>query len=107
MPDVNPSAPEGVTGLGFVALFPLTFLASTFVPVDTMPPALQTVAEWNPVTTLADSIRILFDNPHPPATPDDPWSIHHPIAYTLIWAVGIVLVCAPLAVRAYDRSISR
>ena len=44
--------PEGVTGLGFVALFPLTFLASTFVPVNTMPPALQTVAEWNPVSTL-------------------------------------------------------
>ena len=99
--------PEGVTGLGFVALFPLTFLASTFVPVDTMPPTLQTVAEWNPVTTLSDSIRILFANPHPPATPDDPWPIHHPIAYTLIWAIAIVAVCAPLAVRAYDRSISR
>jgi len=99
--------PEGVTGLGFVVLFPLTFLASTFVPVETMPPALQTVAEWNPVTTLADSIRVLFDNPHPPAGPGDPWPIHHPIAYTLIWAIGIVVVCAPLAVRAYDRSIAR
>jgi len=99
--------PEGVTGLGFVALFPLTFLASTFVPVDSMPPALQVVAEWNPVTTLSDSIRILFDNPHEPAGPDDPWPIHHPITYTLIWTVGIIAVCAPLAVRAYDRSISR
>jgi ABC transporter DrrB family efflux protein len=99
--------PEGVTGLGFVALFPLTFLASTFVPVDSMPPALQVVAEWNPVTTLSDSIRILFDNPHEPAGPDDPWPIHHPIAYTLIWTVAIIAVCAPLAVRAYDRSISR
>jgi ABC-2 type transport system permease protein len=99
--------PEGVTGLGFVVLFPLTFLASTFVPVDTMPPGLQTVAEWNPVTTLSDSIRILFDNPHPPAGPSDPWPIHHPIAYTLIWTVAIVVVCAPLAVRAYDRSISK
>jgi len=99
--------PEGVTGLGFVALFPLTFLAGTFVPVDTMPPALEAIAEWNPVTTLAESIRILFDNPHVPPTPDDPWSIHHPVAYTVIWAVGLVVICAPLAVRAYDRSISR
>ncbi len=99
--------PEGVTGLGFVALFPLTFLASTFVPVNTMPPALQTVAEWNPVSTLSDAIRVLFDNPRPPVTPGDPWPSHHPVAYTLLWAIAIVAVCAPLAVRAYDRSIAR
>jgi ABC-2 type transport system permease protein len=99
--------PEGVTGLGFVVLFPLTFLASTFVPVETMPAGLQTVAQWNPVTTLSDSIRILFDNPHGEPAANAPWPSHHPIAYTLLWAIGIVLVCAPLAVRAYDRSIAR
>jgi ABC-type multidrug transport system permease subunit len=99
--------PEGVTGVGFAVLFPLTFLASTFVPTDSMPSTLQTVADWNPVTTLADSIRILFDNPRTPAVPGDPWPSHNPIAYTAIWAVAIVLFCAPLAVRAYDRSIQR
>jgi ABC-2 type transport system permease protein len=99
--------PEGVTGIAFVVLFPITFVASTFVPTDSMPAALQTVAQWNPVSTLSDSIRVLFDNPRSPAGPGDPWPTHHPVAYTLIWAVGIVLVCAPLAVRAYDRSIAR
>jgi ABC transporter DrrB family efflux protein len=99
--------PEGVTGLGFVVLFPLTFLASTFVPVETMPAGLQTVAQWNPVTTLSDSIRILFDNPHGTPAANAPWPSHHPIAYTVLWAIGIVVVCAPLAVRAYDRSIAR
>jgi ABC-2 type transport system permease protein len=99
--------PEGVTGIGFVVLFPLTFVASTFVPSDTMPPVLQTVAEWNPVTTLSEAIRVLFDNPRTPVQPGDPWSIQHPVAYTVIWAIGIVLVCAPLAIRAYDRSIAR
>ncbi len=99
--------PEGVTGVAFTVLFPVTFLASTFVPISTMPGPLQVVAEWNPVTTLADALRILFGNPNTPVLPGDPWSIRHPIAYTVIWIVGIVLVCAPLAVRAYDRSISR
>jgi ABC-type polysaccharide/polyol phosphate export permease len=99
--------PEGVTGVAFVVLFPLTFLASTFVPTDSMPSALQTVAQWNPVTTLADSIRILFDNPRTIPAADAPWPSHHAIAYTVIWAVAIVLLCAPLAVRAYDRSIQR
>jgi len=40
--------PEGVQGIGFAALFPLTFVASTFVPVASMPGVLRTVAEWSP-----------------------------------------------------------
>jgi ABC transporter DrrB family efflux protein len=99
--------PEGVTGLGFVVLFPLTFVASTFVPTDSMPPVLQTVAQWNPVSTLSDAIRVLFDNPHTPAAADAPWPSQHPVAYTLLWSLAIIAVCAPLAVRAYDRSIAR
>jgi len=99
------STPEGVNGIAFVVLFPLTFIASTFVPVDSMPGPLKTVAEWNPVTTLADALRELFGNPNTPVRPGDPWSIAHPIAYTWIWIIAVVLLCAPLAVRAYQRSI--
>jgi ABC-type multidrug transport system permease subunit len=97
--------PEGVQGLGFGVLFPLTFVASTFVPIDNMPKVLQTIAAWNPVTTLADSVRVLFGNPIS-KLPAGFWSIDHPIAYTVIWIVAIVVVCAPLAVRAYQRSIA-
>ena len=97
--------PEGVMGVGFVALFPMTFIASTFVPVASMPGPLRTVAEWNPITTLADALRQLFGNPNTPVQPGDPWSIANPGAYTLIWIVGIVAVCSPIAVRAYRRSL--
>jgi ABC-type polysaccharide/polyol phosphate export permease len=100
-------SPEGVTGLAFVALFPLTFVASTFVPIESMPDPLQTVAAWNPVTTLSDAIRVQFGNPNTPPAPGDPWSTAHPVAYTLLWATALVVVCAPLAVRAYSRSVSR
>jgi ABC-2 type transport system permease protein len=101
------ATPEGVTGIAFVALFPITFVASTFVPTETMPGVLRTVAEWNPVTTLADAVRVQFGNPNTPTAPGDPWSIAHPMAYSIIWIVGIVAVCAPLAVRAYQRSIAK
>ena len=100
-------SPEGVTGVGFTVLFPLTFMASTFVPTSTMPGVLRVVAEWNPVTTLADAARILFGNPNTPTMPGDPWSIAHPIAYTIIWIVGIIVVCAPLAVRSYEKSLEK
>lgn len=99
-------SPEGVSGIAFAALFPVTFIASTFVPISTMPEPLRTIAEWNPTTTLADSLRELFGNPNTPVRPGDPWSIAHPVAYTWIWIVLIVVVVAPLAVRAYNRSIA-
>lgn len=99
--------PEGVTGVAFAALFPITFIASTFVPTSTMPGVLRTIAEWNPVTTLSDSLRAQFGNPNTPPAPGDPWSIAHPTAYSILWIVGIVVVCAPLAVRAYQRSIAK
>jgi ABC-2 type transport system permease protein len=97
--------PEGVQGVAFVVIFPVTFIASTFVPTSTLPGVLKTVAEWNPTSSLANGLRHLFENPGgvPPA--DGPWPLLHPVAYTLIWAVGIVVVCAPLAVMQYQRSI--
>ena len=99
--------PEGVTGIAFAVLFPITFIASTFVPTTTMPGVLRTIAEWNPVTALADAVRILFGNPNTPTAPGDPWPVANPIAYSIIWTIAIVVVCAPLAVRVYDRSIAK
>ena len=97
--------PEGVQGVAFVAIFPITFVASTFVPTHTLPSVLRTFAEWNPVTALAGALRHLFGNPGG-ALPAGPWPLAHPVEYALIWAVGIVVVCAPIAVRAYQRSIA-
>ena len=101
------STPEGVQGIAFVALFPMTFIASTFVPVASMPGPLKVVAEWNPITTLSDALRELFGNPNTPTTAGDPWSIANPVAYTWLWIIGIVVVCAPIAVRLYSRTIAK
>lgn len=98
--------PEGVNGIAFAVLFPITFIASTFVPPTSMPGPLQTFARWNPVTTLSDGLRELFGNPVTAAAASDPWPTHHPVAYTVIWILVIIGVCAPLAVRAYRRSIA-
>jgi ABC-2 type transport system permease protein len=101
------ATPEGVQGIAFVALFPITFIASTFVPVASMPGPLKVVAQWNPVTTLSDALRELFGNPNTPTQPGDPWSIANPVAYTWLWIIGVIVVCAPLAVRIYSRSIAK
>ena len=101
------ATPEGVQGIAFVLIFPLTFIASTFVPINTLPAGLKEIAQWNPVSAVSQALRYLFGNPggHDYA-PNSPWSLQHPVAYSLIWIVGIVVVCAPVAVRAYQRSIA-
>ena len=100
------STPEAVQGVAFVVIFPITFIASTFVPAETLPGVLRTFAEWNPVTTLAESLRILFGNPHEAATAGDPWSMQHPVVYTLLVCGAIVAICSPLAVARFQRSIT-
>ena len=101
------ATPEGVQGVAFGLLFPVTFMASTFVPTETMPGFLRTIAEWNPATSLANAARIQFGNPSTAITPDSPWSIAHPTAYSILWTIGIAAVCAPLAVRTYQKSVAK
>jgi ABC-2 type transport system permease protein len=99
------ATPEAVQGIAFVAIFPITFIASTFVPTSTLPGVLKTFAEWNPTTSLANALRHEFANPGGVIHHDAAWSLAHPIAYTLLWAAAIVAVCAPLSVALYQRSI--
>ena len=99
------SSPEGVQGVAFVVIFPITFISSTFVPTSTLPGVLRVFAEWNPTTSLANALRDHFGNPGGAVADGAPWSLAHPTAYTLGWTVGIVGLCAPVAVRAYQRAV--
>jgi ABC-2 type transport system permease protein len=93
----------------FIVIFPLTFVANTFVPLNTLPGPLQTFAEWNPVSAVTQAARDLFGNPNPDplAPPPTGWALTHPVTYTLIWAAAVLLVFVPLANRQYRRSASR
>ena len=93
---------DAVTGIVFITIFPLTFVANAFVPTGTLPSVLQTFAEWNPVSSMAAAIRTLFGNPT--ATPADAaWPLQHPVVSSLIWCALILAVTVPLAIAAYRR----
>ena len=59
-------SPDAVMGVGFVVVFPLTFLSNAFVPIESLPNVLQWVASVNPVSVLVAAIRELFGNPVSP-----------------------------------------
>jgi ABC transporter DrrB family efflux protein len=99
--------PEVVNNASFMVIFPLTFIANTFVPTNHFPEVLKVIANWNPVSSVTQAGRQLFGNTGTAPLPDHPWSLHHPIIYTLLWIVGLLLVFVPLSVRQYKRAASR
>ncbi|MFC6287072.1 ABC transporter permease [Nocardioides sp. GCM10027113] len=101
-------SPEVVNNASFIVIFPLTFIANTFVPLDTLPGPLRTFAEWNPVSAVTQAARELFGNTPPLAGPQpDVWSLQHPALYTLLWSAAVLVVFVPLANAQYRRATSR
>jgi ABC transporter DrrB family efflux protein len=93
---------EAVNGVMFTVLFPITFLANTFAPTEPMQPWLRVIAEWNPVSSLAQAMRELWGNAGPaPASAQLP--LHHPVLATIVWSLALTAVFAPFALRAYAR----
>src|SRR3954462_2499112 len=88
------SSPESANSLGFIAVFPLTFISSAFVPTDSMPAALQWFAEINPFTIVVNAMRALWVGA--PAG-NYVWG-------AVVWAVVLIAVFAPLAVSRYRRT---
>ncbi len=88
------SSPEAANSVGFIAVFPLTFISSAFVPVDSMPAALQWFAEVNPFTIVVDAMRALWLGA--PAG-NSVWG-------AVVWSFVILAVFAPLAVARYRRT---
>ncbi len=94
---------EVINNASFMVIFPLTFIANTFVPSDNLPTPLRVFAEWNPVSSVTQAARELFGN-IPVGTPEpSAWPLQNPIAYTLIWIAIILIVFVPLATRKYKR----
>lgn len=90
--------------LGFLVIFPLTFLSNAFVPTETLPGVLQPIAEWNPISSLVSATRDLFGNPNP--FPSDSWPGEHAILLSVVWTIALLAIFAPLAVARY-RKIDR
>jgi ABC transporter DrrB family efflux protein len=85
----NAQAAQGFSLL----VFPLTFVSSAYVPVDSMPGWMQPFAEHQPLTVMTDAVRSLALGPVD----------GHAVVVSLLWAAGLTLVFAPLALLRYRR----
>jgi ABC transporter DrrB family efflux protein len=91
------SSPEAANSVGFIAVFPLTFISSAFVPAATMPSVLRAFANVNPFTIIVDAMRSLWIG-----TPagNSVWG-------AFAWSLAILAVFAPLAVARYRRATTQ
>jgi ABC-2 type transport system permease protein/oleandomycin transport system permease protein len=86
--------PESAGIGGLLAVIPLIFTSSTFVPVATFPGWLQAFAKVNPITVTVDALRALCLG-GPTAT--NVWQ-------ALAWLGGLLVVTVPAAVLCYRRT---
>jgi ABC transporter DrrB family efflux protein len=93
---------ESVQGFMFTVMFPLTFVANTFAPTESMPTWLRTIAEWNPVSAVTQACRELWGN-GPPAGPDAAWPLQHAVGMSIAWSIVLAAIFAPLAVGSFRR----
>jgi len=84
---------SSVQGISMIILFPLTFLSNAFVPADTMPDWLQWFVKINPISHLVTAVRDLANS----------GTVGWDLFASLIGAAVIVVIFAPITVRAYMR----
>jgi ABC transporter DrrB family efflux protein len=89
------SSPEAANAYGFTILFPVTFVSSAFVPVQSMPDWLQPVANHNPFTNMVNAARALFVG-----TPAG-----NQVWLAVAWSLGITVVFGTLAVWRYRHAV--
>jgi ABC-2 type transport system permease protein len=89
------SSPDGASAFSYPLIL-LPFISSAFVPTDTMPGPVKAFAEHQPVTSIVNSIRALFEQQ----------PVGNDIWIALGWCAGILIVAYAFAMRVYRRKIS-
>jgi ABC-2 type transport system permease protein len=89
------SSPDGATAFSYPLIF-LPFISSAFVPTATMPGPVAAFAENQPVTSIVNSIRALFEQQ---PVGDDIW-------IALAWCTGLLIAAYAFAMVVYRRKIT-
>ena len=91
---------QAAQGLSF-AVFPLIFVSSAYVPVESMPGWMQPFANNQPITMMIGAVRSLVIGG------DSTVLLGHSTSYfvvrALLWSAAIAIVFGALAVRRFSR----
>jgi ABC-2 type transport system permease protein len=92
--------PQAAQGLSLM-VFPLTFVSSAYVPVESMPGWMQAFAQHQPLTVMVDAVRALTQGPAAEVLLGHTAGFY--VIRALAWSAAILAVFGPLAVARYRR----
>ncbi|HVC04957.1 MAG TPA: ABC transporter permease [Candidatus Acidoferrales bacterium] len=92
IPGLTAKSVDGASAFSYPLIF-LPFVSSAFVPTSTMPGPVRAFAEYQPVTSIVNTIRDLYTG-RPAGT--DIW-------IALAWCVGLLVVAYGFAMLIYRR----
>lgn len=93
---VGLAAPNSETAqaMTFPLIFPLTFASTIFIPLDFLPSWLRGFAHYQPVSETTTAVRALMTGTTPAG---------NSVWVSLLWAIGLIAVLAPLAVNQFRK----
>jgi ABC-2 type transport system permease protein len=95
-------SPDAMQGVGFIIIFPLSFMAGVFVPIAGMDLIPRTIADWDPISALVASVRKLSE--HYPS--HGSWLLTHAELSMLLWSLVLLAIFVPLALRRFNRTLA-
>jgi ABC-2 type transport system permease protein len=95
-------SPDAMQGIGFIVMFPLAFLAGTFVPISGLDEIPRTIAQWDPIAALVATVRELTQGVHASGS----WQLEHPELAMALWCLLLIAICVPLALRRFNRALA-
>jgi ABC-2 type transport system permease protein len=95
-------SPDAMQGIGFIIIFPLSFLAGTFVPIAGMALIPRTLGDWDPISALVASVRHLSSG----FPSSGSWLLDHAELSMLLWSVLLLAIFVPLALRRFNRTLA-
>ncbi|RMI30891.1 ABC transporter permease [Nocardia stercoris] len=90
---VTGKSAAAVQGISMMIMFPLTFMSGAFASVATMPGWMQAINKANPIYYMVNACRELMNG--------NVYS--HNLVFSVVGSAIVILIFAPLAVRAYMR----
>jgi ABC-2 type transport system permease protein len=95
IPGLTAKTVDGASGFSYPLIF-LPFISSAFVPTASMPGPVRAFAEYQPVTSIVNTIRDLFAQR--PVSGD--------IWIAIAWCVGILVVAYIVSMVVYRRRVA-
>jgi ABC-2 type transport system permease protein len=95
-------SPDAMQGVGFIVVFPLTFMAGTFVPISGMAAIPRAIGNWDPFSAFVAALRRLTEN----IPSSGSWPLDHPELGMLLWSLLLLGLFVPLALRRFNKGLA-